>query len=177
MIHQIGQYASIVKFTTTLPEINSPLDEWHLNRLVNEALLELNHHGRGPVHINIPIASYEDTFVTKELPICRVINRYDYTSNFTVFAEYLLSKKILVVLGEGQPMTKDQSNSLNNFVKKFDCILMADKMSNCHHENVLENSLPLLLALSNADLEELRPDLIITCRANYSFNDAFKGFV
>lgn len=177
MIHQIGQYASIAKFTTNLPEINSPLDEWHLNRLVNEALLELNHHGRGPVHINIPIASYEDTFVTKELPKCRVINRYDYTSNFTAFADYLLNKKILVVLGEGQPMTKEQSNSLDNFVKKFDCILMADKMSNCHHENILENSLPLLLALSNADLEELRPDLIITCRANYSFNDAFKGFV
>lgn len=177
MIHQIGQYANIAKFTTNLPEINSSSDEWYLNRLVNEALLELNHHGCGPVHINIPIASYEDTFTTKELPKCRVINRYDYASNFKFSAEYLLDKKILIVLGEGQPMTTEQLNTLNQFVKRYDCILMSDKMSNCHHENVLENSLPLLLALSNADLEELRPDLIITCRANYSFNDAFKGFV
>lgn len=177
MIHQIGQYASIAKFTTNLPEINSSSDEWHLNRLVNEALLELNHHGCGPVHINIPIASYEDSFTAKELPKCRVINRYDYTSDYKEIADYLVNKKILIVLGEGQPMTVEQSNILDKFVKKYDCILMADKMSNCHHENVLENSLPLLLALSNADLEELRPDLIITCRANYSFNDAFKGFV
>lgn len=177
MIHQIGQYANIAKFTTNLPEINSPSDEWHLNRLINEALLELNHHGCGPVHINIPIASYEDSFASKELPKCRVINRYGYDSNSEAFAKYLLDKKILVVLGEGQPMTTEQSNVLEKFVKKYDCIMMADKMSNCHHENVLENSLPLLLALSNADLEELRPDIIITCRANYSFNDAFKGFV
>lgn len=177
MIHQIGQYANIAKFTTNLPEINSLLDEWHLNRLINEALLELDHHGKGPVHINIPIASYEDTFATQELPKCRVINRYDYASNLQLLADYLHDKKILVVLGEGQPMTTEQSNILDKFVKKFDCILMADKMSNCHHDNILENSLPLLLALSNADLEELRPDLIITCRANYSFNDAFKGFV
>lgn len=177
MIHQIGQYANIAKFTTNLPEINSLSDEWHLNRLVNEAILELNHHGRGPVHINIPIASYEDTFATKALPKCRVINRYDYASDCRSFAGYLLNKKILVVLGEGQPMTTEQSNILDGFIKKYDCIMMADKMSNCHHENVLENSLPLLLALSNADLEELKPDIIITCRANYSFNDAFKGFV
>lgn len=177
MIHQIGQYASIAKFTTNLPEINSPSDEWHLNRLVNEALLELSHHGSGPVHINIPIASYEDSFTTKELPKCRLINRYDYASNCKEFANCLLEKKILIVLGEGQPMTTEHFDILDKFVKKYDCILLADKMSNCHHENILENTLPLLLALSNTDLEELRPDLIITCRANYSFNDAFKGFV
>ena len=175
MIHQVGQYASIAKFTTNLPEINSPSDEWHLNRLVNEALLELNHHGRGPVHINIPIASYDDTFSVSELPKFRIIKRYDYSSDFASHSEYLLDKKVLIVLGEGQPMSAAQKEKLDAFVKKYDCILMADKMSNCHHNSVLENSLPLLQALSNADLKELRPDLIITCRANYSFNDAFKG--
>ncbi len=180
MIHQIGQYASIAKFTTNLPEINSPADEWHLNRLINEALLELNHHGKGPVHINIPIQSYEDTFDVNELPKCRVINRFDYATNKEINAknsEYLLDKKIMVVLGEGQPMTTEQYAILDSFVKKYDSILLADKMSNCHHENILENSLPTLLALSNADVEELKPNIIITCRANYSFNDAFKSFV
>lgn len=180
MIRQIGQYANTAKFVTNLPEINTSADEWHLNRLINEALLELDHHGKGPVHINIPIASYEDTFETKELPEYRVINRLSYSMTSEIATQYansLANKKILIVLGEGQPMTDKQQNALDSFVKKFDCILLADKMSNCHHENVLENSLPLLLALSNADLAELKPDLIITCRANYSFNDAFKGFV
>lgn len=180
MIHQVSQYVNIAKFTTNLPEIQTIADEWYLNRLVNEALLELNHHGKGPVHINIPIQSYEDTFETKELPSCRVINRFEYGSpndSFAKKSDFLAEKKILIVLGEGQPMNESEKSVLDSFVKKYDCILLADKMSNCHHENVLENALPMILALSNADLSELKPDLIITCRANYSFNDAFKGFV
>lgn len=180
MIQQVNMYGSMVKYSTNLPEIKTPIDEWHLNRLVNEALLELNHHGQGPVHINIPIKSYEDTYEIKELPHCRVIKRFDYSTNSiqrTMIADTLSGKKIIFVLGEGQPMNDSQYDTLDLFIKKFDCVFLADKMSNCHHQNVLENALPLLLALSNADIEEVKPDLIITCRSNYTFNDIFKGFV
>jgi len=32
--------------------------------LINEALLELNHHGKGPVHINVPISEPLFQFTT-----------------------------------------------------------------------------------------------------------------
>ncbi len=36
-------------------------------RLVNEALIELDHHGKGPVHINIPMNSYNVSFTVKRI--------------------------------------------------------------------------------------------------------------
>ena len=50
---QPGVFRSLVKKSVDLPEIHTDEDEWYCNRLLNEALLELNHHGKGPVHINV----------------------------------------------------------------------------------------------------------------------------
>lgn len=47
-------------------------------RLVNEALLELDHHGKGPVHINIPMNSYNVSFTVKELPEVTKFERLQY---------------------------------------------------------------------------------------------------
>lgn len=73
---QPGVFGNLVKMSVNLPEINTEEEEWYCNRLVNEALLELNHHGKGPVHINIPISEPLFSFNTEELPEVRVIERY-----------------------------------------------------------------------------------------------------
>lgn len=73
---QPGVFGNLVKMSVNLPEINTDEEEWFCNRLVNEALLELNHHGKGPVHINIPISEPLFSFKTEELPEVRVIERY-----------------------------------------------------------------------------------------------------
>lgn len=73
---QPGVFGNLVKMSVNLPEINTDEEEWFCNRLVNEALLELNHHGKGPVHINIPISEPLFSFNTEELPEVRVIERY-----------------------------------------------------------------------------------------------------
>ncbi len=73
---QPGVFGSLVKISVNLPEIHTDNDRWYCNRLVNEAILELNHHGKGPVHINIPISEPLFNFNTEELPEVRVIERY-----------------------------------------------------------------------------------------------------
>lgn len=73
---QPGVFGALVKKSVNLPEIHTDEDEWYCNRLVNEALLELNHHGKGPVHINIPISEPLFRFTVEELPEVRVITRY-----------------------------------------------------------------------------------------------------
>ena len=73
---QPGVFGSLVKCSVDLPEIHTDEDRWYCNRLVNEALLELNHHGKGPVHINVPISEPLFRFTTEELPEVRVIERY-----------------------------------------------------------------------------------------------------
>lgn len=73
---QPGVFGSLVKKSVQLPEIHTAEEEWYCNRLINEALLELNHHGKGPVHINVPISEPLFQFTASELPQVRVITRY-----------------------------------------------------------------------------------------------------
>ena len=73
---QPGVFGSLVKYSANLPEIHTDEDAWYCNRLVNEALMELNHHGKGPVHINVPFSEPFFESTTEQLPEVRVITRY-----------------------------------------------------------------------------------------------------
>lgn len=73
---QPGVFQSLVKKSVNLPEIHNEEDEWYCNRLINEALLETNHRGKGPVHINIPISEPLFQFTSESLPKVRTITRY-----------------------------------------------------------------------------------------------------
>ena len=73
---QPGVFQSLVKKSANLPEIHTIEDEWYCNRLINETLLELDHHGTGPVHINVPVSEPLFRFTTEALPEVRVIRRY-----------------------------------------------------------------------------------------------------
>ena len=75
-VPQPGVFQTLVKKSVNLPEIHTEEDEWYCNRLVNEALLETNHHGKGPVHINVPISEPLFQFTVDSLPEVRVITRY-----------------------------------------------------------------------------------------------------
>ena len=180
MIHQSTMYVNVTKYVANLPVVNTLQDEWYNNRLINEALLELNHHGTGPVQINIPVADHMDDFTVTELPWQRKINRYDLSvpeEFWKKIANRLSDKKIIIVCGEGNPLKEVELKALDSFCQKFDCIILSDKISNCHHRYAVENTFPTLQAMSHGDVEETIPDVIISIRSNYSFNPEFKSFV
>lgn len=178
MIRQSTMFQPIAKFVANLPLVKDEKDAWYNNRLINEALLELTHRGCGPVQINIPIPEHIDAFDAPELPVERKITRYDLSSvNWKETASYLSGKKIVVVCGEGYALTEKERTSLDTFCDKFDAIVLCDKMSNCHVMNSIENAFPVLQALNRIDVNELAPDVVISIRANYSFNPEFKGFM
>ena len=173
-------YVNVTKYVANLPVVNTLQDEWYNNRLINEALLELNHHGTGPVQINIPVADHMDDFTVTELPWQRKINRYDLSvpeEFWKKIANRLSDKKIIIVCGEGNPLKEVELKALDSFCQKFDCIILSDKISNCHHRYAVENTFPTLQAMSHGDVEETIPDVIISIRSNYSFNPEFKSFV
>ena len=171
MIRQSTMYSPIVKMVANLPLVKDENDAWFNNRLINQALLELTHHGNGPVQINIPVPEHIDAFNTLVLPNERKVNRYDLSNtNWNRIANNLKGKNILVVCGEGYVFTEEQYKILDEFCKKYDAVVLSDKMSNCHVSNSIENAFPVLQALSNADVTELAPDIIISIRANFSFN-------
>ena len=84
MINQVDMYRNFCKKCVSLPVVENDKDVWYCQRLINEALLELNHHGAGPVQINFPInQSIEDIADASvpELPVYNKIERCEIGKN------------------------------------------------------------------------------------------------
>ena len=117
---QPGVFGTLVKKSVNLPEIYTDEDEWYCNRLVNEALLETLHHGKGPVHINVPVTEPIFRFTTETLPEVRVITRYqglniydrDYNDLIQRLNQY---QKRMIIVG--------QMNLIYLFEKKYSKLL------------------------------------------------------
>ena len=117
---QPGVFGTLVKKSVNLPEIYTDEDEWYCNRLVNEALLKTHHHGKGPVHINVPVTEPIFRFTTETLPEVRVITRYqglniydrDYNDLIQRLNQY---QKRMIIVG--------QMNLIYLFEKKYSKLL------------------------------------------------------
>lgn len=178
MIRQTTMFTPIAKMVANLPVVKDENDAWFNNRLINEALLELTHKGNGPVQINIPIPEHLDEFDAPTLPNERVVKRHELSDiDWKETSKKIQGKKVVVVCGEGYTLTEEQRLSLDQFCDKFDAIVLCDKMSNCHVKNSIENAFSTLHALSRTDIKNLAPDIVISIRANYSFNPEFKLFI
>ena len=159
-------FGSLVKMSVNLPEVHTEEDEWHCNRLINEAILETTHHGKGPVHINVPISEPIYRFTAKELPEVRVITRYQglnvYDRDYKELIEKLNGyQKRMVVVG--------QMTLIYQFDKKF--IKPLSKNFAWLTEHLSNQTIPALpiknfdVAISGMDeerQEQMTPDLLIT---------------
>lgn len=163
---QPGVFGDLVKKSVNLPEVDSEEDEWYCNRLINEALLELNHHGKGPVHINVPISEPFFLLPVNELPQARVITRYQglnvYDKDYEPLIERLnrYQKKMIVV---------GQMNLIYLFDKRYTKSLykhfawFTENISNKTIPGMpIKNIEPLLCSMDNEALKKMKPDLLIT---------------
>ncbi len=152
---QSGVFGSLVKKSVSLPEVRSEEDEWHCNRLINEALLETCHHGRGPVHINVPISEPFFDCPVESLPAARVITRKD--NHFEELAARLRQfPRRMLLIGQGNPGEALPPGLEDTF------ICFASHPAN-HPGAAIRNVEPLLSALSPETKQAMRPDLVITC--------------
>lgn len=170
MIDQVGMYDRHVKKSVNLPIINDEDDEYFCERLINEALLELDHHGKGPVHINIPMKSYNNSFNVKKLPDVKKINRISINDNENVWKEYYnelkSAKNILVVCGQGLP-NKELDAKLKEFFKKFNCAVSTEYMSNIGYDYGLNLNIVMDPRYATTKkVSEYVPDIIISFGGN-----------
>ena len=155
---QPGVFGTLVKKSVDLPEVATDEDEWYCNRLINEALLATDHHGRGPVHINVPVGEpFFDCPVT-DLPRARVIRRS--TGRLEALKEQLSRyRKRMLVIGQGEPGFAASLPRTSDFANHFAC--MAEHISN-YAGAAIGNIEPLLSSLTPDEQQELRPELLIT---------------
>lgn len=180
MIDQVNIFKTVVKYSTTLPMIKDAKDEWYCIRILNEAFLELEHHGKGPIQINVPIEegilAIGDVFNTNELPKIKVIDRIDYKTKEEDIKnkfEYLKNKKVLIVYGQDNNISKEKIDNLEKIFDNYNCVISVDKLSNIHCKGSVETSKASRTATMNGTFKEFVPDVVITLAGNVAWDGKF----
>lgn len=164
-IDQVNMYQPFAKMAVDTPIVENSDDYWYCNRCVNEALLELNHHGKGPVQINFlePTNIRQlSTFEEGEMPITRKITRVENNTDWNTWKEKLKQKKrILVLCGQHYSLQQDLNKALAAFAKSYNVVITYDNFSNVRGEDFILS--PLVGQTMNPnECAAVMPDLIIT---------------
>lgn len=181
MYDQASTFIGCTKYHCELPVIDTPRDEWYCNRLINEALIELTHHGRGPVHINIPFAAHHGAAYNVEtLPDARKITIHQLPfkeSEWQMISSRLNNKKVMIIWGQAVSPLSEVETSENAFAEKYNVAVLTDKMSNCHAKNAIINTTITMSIMKDQQIPSLQPDIVISVGANYIFNNEIKAFL
>ena len=171
MIDQVGMFDRHVKKSVNLPELDNREDFIFCQRLVNEALLELDHHGTGPVHINVPMRYYNRSFNCKVLPeVTRVerLGAFDDDCLWQQKVEKLRqSKRILVTCGQSSFISDDFKEQLNLFFRKFNTSISVEYMANMECDGILNTSVCLdNRYIADHQFEKMLPEIVISYGGN-----------
>ena len=171
MIDQVGMYDRHVKKSVNLPIINDEDDEYFCERLINEAFLELNHNGTGPIHINVPMKSYNNSFNIKQLPEVKKINRISQSSSMdewkNISEELKSAKRIMVVSGQNSYVSEKLKNEIRRFFEKYNSSIVIEHMSNLDFEDGVNLNIVMDTRFATTKkVEEFVPDIIIAFGGN-----------
>ena len=149
-----------VKQTFACPYVTNKYDEIHCARLVNEAILEITHRIPGPVQLNLPMNDGEmGKFTEPELPKVKVINRY---MEWDEWDAPLKNKKIMLVIGEHRPFTKQQITLIETFADSYNVFIYVNHLSNYHGKYAVLANLSLYGLDNNVFRKTYKPDILIT---------------
>ncbi|MBO5210800.1 MAG: 2-succinyl-5-enolpyruvyl-6-hydroxy-3-cyclohexene-1-carboxylic-acid synthase [Clostridia bacterium] len=170
-IDQTNVFNGVIKKSVDLPIGNSEDDEWLCNRLVNEAMLALTHHGKGPAHINIPIVGDYNNYDCEKLPVERKISINSLADGNTMWktmAERLImAKRVLVVVGQNVVFTRQDIANMNLFFEKINCVYGIEHLSNLVCNGTVNTYLITEMVGTNA-MKRLMPNIVISLGNNLS---------
>lgn len=164
-------FSTVCKKVVNLPVIRCKEEQWLCERLVNEALLELNHHGTGPVQINIPIIGKISVFNKQSLPKVKKISRVDINAPKSKWEECRKiienKKRILIIVGENIYFSDKDINNIELFFEKYNCAISVEHLSNLKCKGTLRT-----YALTDANdkniFELIKPDLVVSMGNNFA---------
>ena len=174
-------YEGVVKKSITVPEGSGYKAEYQTRRDISDCIMEATHNGFGPTHINIAIDNIDiGSKVPRDawrlLPkIYPHILRVGFNNGEKRLMDWVIalknSQRILVVYGQNPPPNEQQKKYIEDFAKKYNCVIVTDHISNldCAYSLKPYN---MLQAISNAEFnEKLSPDILITVGGKRLMND------
>lgn len=168
-IEQQNIFNGVVKKAISLPLIRDSEDEWLCNRLVNEAIIELAHHGKGPVHINVPIVGATDIYDCEVLPDERQISLVDLHSDEILWKSYeekiRNAHRVLVVVGQNLTFSEETIRNMDTFFENYNCIFSVEHLSNLCCKGCVY-TYPVSEMCGGEVLKNLAPDLILSLGNN-----------
>lgn len=125
VIDRRNEINDTVKYIAQIPTIHTAEDEEAVAVELNKAMLELNHHGKGPVLINFT-STYNNDFSVKELPPVHVINRITYTDELPK----LIANKVGIFVGAHLKWCNELTKEVDEFCEKYNAVVLCDSTSN-----------------------------------------------
>ncbi len=170
-IEQSRIFDGVVKKSVNLPIVNQSQDEWLCNRLVNEALLSLTHHGNGPVHINVPVVGSYNNYSCENLPRERKINVNTFNCDCDVWSKLISrlkdAKRVLFVVGQNVVFTETDIKNLNSIFDKINCVYAVEHLSNLECNGTV-NTYPVTEMVGISAVKHLLPQIVISIGNNLS---------
>lgn len=162
LINQVNMYDEFVKYAIDVPEVKNLDDELYANRIINEALLELNHNGKGPIQINYSVVDW-GKFSVENIPKQRVISRIEKEEINSEELKKKLENKSRIIFYIGMDISKnDELTKLLNIVEKqYNCVVLCDNYSNIDGEHFINASV-LGECITRNEIDKMIPDLVIT---------------
>lgn len=144
-----------IKKSFELPFLKDINDLFHSKRLVNEAILELNRGGLGPVQLCIPWLDFKiDEIESENISL----NRYIISDINDID---LYGKKVLILIGEHLPFSEKEKNAINYFCENTDSVIYTNHLSNFKNDFSINGNL-LLSTINDKEFEEIKPDILIS---------------
>lgn len=143
-----------VKYSVQVPVINNKEDEWECISKINNALLESQRHGGGPVHINLMTKCELFDFSIEKLPSVTNIERYTYCSTFPP----LPVGKIAIFVGSHKNFSLSETTSIDNFCETNDAVVFCDHTSGYYGRFRVQYA---IAAAQNMNDENMSIDLLI----------------
>lgn len=180
-VPQMSYFKDITKKSVNVPIIQSKRDYDYSVRIVNDALLEMNHHGYGPVHINMQVAigPEETDFSVQELPDVRKISRHMVSDRVDMQAmakKLSNAKRIFVIYGQHSRINEQQTKSIERFFDHFDCVIGTELMSNLKCKGCVDIDNAPHFWSSNFQ-QDCLPEIVISVNGNFlsDYKGALKG--
>ncbi|MBU2964975.1 thiamine pyrophosphate-binding protein [Amphritea sp. 2_MG-2023] len=141
------------RLSVALPIVKDADDFWECEIEVNKAILELKRAGGGPVHINLP-TRYSQSYGTKALPTCRVMDRFTATDKLPK-----LKGRVAVFIGAHRDFSVEDTRILDDFCSANDAVVFCDHTSGYKGKYSLLYSLAASQDLTNQKAD--KPDITI----------------